>query len=214
MSNDPAGESLRSRLLRGDEDAWAVVYDEIVPKVRATIRGRYGPGKPWMAADDAVNSACRTTFRRLKEGLLVDGLNDWDDLLRLLLAVARNKIVDVLRRAESEARWQAAARAEVEAGGDGTPESRTVLVGLIAAEAERESAASWAKVVASLANDAERLVFQGKLDGLTEQEIADAVEARFGGRMTRFIVREDWRAIRARLRRAFPDLLGEPETDG
>ena len=74
MANDPADESLRSRLLRGDEDAWAVVYEEIVPRVRATIRGRCGPGKPWMGAEDAVHSACRTTFRRLKEGLLADGL--------------------------------------------------------------------------------------------------------------------------------------------
>ena len=56
-----------------------------------------------------------------------------------------------------------------------------MLVELIAAEAERESAASWAKVVASLANDTERLVFRGKLDGLTEQEIAEAVEARVRG---------------------------------
>jgi DNA-directed RNA polymerase specialized sigma24 family protein len=212
MANDPACESLQSRLLRGDEGAWAVIYDEIVPRVRATIQGRCGPGKPWMDAEDAVHSACRTTFRRLKEGLLTDGLNDWDDVLRLLLAVAHNKIVDTLRRAESEARRQAAARAEAE--GSGGPEGSPVLVELIAAEAERESAASWAKLVASLANDTERLVFQGKLDGLTEQEIAEAVEARFGGRMTRFIVREDWRAIRARLRRTFPGLLGGPETDG
>jgi DNA-directed RNA polymerase specialized sigma24 family protein len=212
MANDPACESLRSRLLRGDEDAWAVVYEEIVPKVRAAIRGRCGPGKPWMGAEDAVHSACRTTFRRLKAGLLADGLNDWDDVLRLLLAVAHNKIVDALRRAEPEARWQAATR--VEAEGSGGPGGSPVLVELIAAEAERASVASWEKVVASLANDTERLVFQGKLDGLTEQEIAEAVEARFGGRMTRFIVREDWRAIRARLRRTFPGLLGVPETDG
>lgn len=208
MSNDPAGDSLRSRLLRGDEDAWAVVYDEIVPKVRATIRGRCGPGKPWMGAEDAVHSACRTTFRRLKEGLLADGLNDWDDVLRLLLAVAHNKIVDTLRRAESEAKWQATSRADAARIGD--PRGSPVLVELIAVEAERESAASWAKVVAALANETERLVFQGKLDGLTEREIAEAVEARDGGRMTRFIVREDWRAIRARLRRLFPELLGGP----
>ena len=65
-------------------------------------------------------------------------------------------------------------------------------------------------MVAALANDTERLVFQGKLDGLTEREIAEEVEARLGGRMTMFIVREDWRAIRARLRRIFPELLGGP----
>ena len=212
MANDPAYEPLRSRLLRGDEDAWAVIYEQIVPKVKATIQGRCGPGKPWMDAEDAVHSACRTTFRRLKEGLLADGLNDWDDVLRLLLAVAHNKIVDTLRKAGSEARWQAAAGAAAE--GNAGPEGSPVLVELITAEAERESAASWAKVVASLADDTERLVFQAKLDGLTEQKIAEAVEARFGGRMTRFIVREDWRAIRARLRRTFPGLLGGPVTDG
>ena len=67
-------------------------------------------------------------------------------------------------------------------------------------------------MVAALANDTERLVFQGKLDGRTEQEIAEAVEARIGGRMTKFIVREDWRAIRARLRRIFPEWSRE-QTD-
>src|SRR3954468_12673210 len=142
MANDPASEPLRSRLLRGDEDAWAVVYEQIVPKVRAAIQGRCGPGKPWMGAEDAVHSACRTTFRRLKQGLLADGLDDWDDVLRLLLAVTYNKIVDTLRKAESEARWQAAARAEAEGGGG--QEDSPVLLELIAAEAERESAASWA----------------------------------------------------------------------
>ena len=47
--------------------------------VRAAIRGRCGPGKPWLSDEDAVHSACRTTFRRLKEGLIDEGLDDWDD---------------------------------------------------------------------------------------------------------------------------------------
>src|SRR5262249_35460847 len=150
MPNDPAGESLRARLLRGDEAAWAVIYDEIVPKVRATIRGRCGPGKPWMDTEDAVHSACRTTFRRLQEGLIAHCLAHWDDVLRLLVAVARNKVVDPLRRAEIEAKWQATAQAEADGGGRTDvqrPGESSVLIGLVAAEAERELAARWAEVV-------------------------------------------------------------------
>ena len=76
MPEIPSDESLRSRLLRGDESAWAVVYAEIVPKAVAKIRGRFGPGERWMSAEEAVASACRTTYRRLKEGLIGERIEE------------------------------------------------------------------------------------------------------------------------------------------
>ena len=106
MADDPEDESLRSRLLRGDETAWAVVDAEVIPRAVAKIRGRFGPGERWMSAEEAVASACRTTFRRLKEGLLASGLESYDDVLSLLTLVARNKFIDGLRKVGAEARWR------------------------------------------------------------------------------------------------------------
>jgi len=211
MADDPADESLRSRLLRGDEAAWAVVYAEVVPRAVAKIRGRFGPGERWMSAEEAVASACRTTFRRLKDGLMANGLRSYDDVLDLLILVARNKFIDGLRKAGAEAKWQATAQAEVEGAHVEDGMESPVLKELFLAEADRQMDESLARLDAALADDTERLVFRGKLDGQTEREIAERVEAALGGRMTVFMVREHWRAIRARARRIFPELrAGSP----
>jgi DNA-directed RNA polymerase specialized sigma24 family protein len=207
MSSDG---SLRSKLLLGDEAAWAVVYAEVVPKAVAKIRARFGPGERWISAEDAVESACRTTFRRLKEGLLAGGLERYDDVLNLLTLVARNKLIDGLRKAGAEARWEAAARTEAEQARAKDARQSPVLRELCWAEASREMDVCLAKLDATVAGDTERLVFRGKLEGLTEREIAERVEAELGGRMTVFMVREHWRAIRARFRRLIPEHLDEP----
>jgi DNA-directed RNA polymerase specialized sigma24 family protein len=210
MADDPADESLRSRLLRGDDAAWAVVYAEVVPKAVAKIRARFGPGERWISAEEAVASACRTTFRRLKEGLLASGLECYDDVLNLLTLVARNKLIDGLRKAGAEARWAATARAAAEQGRAEDARQSPVLSALCWAEASHQMDACLAKLDAALAGETERLVFRGKLDGLTEREIAERVEAEHGGRMTVFMVREHWRAVRARFRRLIPEHLDEP----
>ena len=210
MADDPADESLRSRLLRGDEAAWAVVAAEIIPGAVAKIRGRFGPGERWMSAEEAVASACRTTFRRLKEGLLASGLECYDDMLNLLTLVARNKLIDGLRKAGAEARWEVAARAEAEQVRAGNARQSPVLRELCWAEASRQMDVCLERLDAALAGDTEQLIFRGKLDGLTEREIAERVEAELGRRMTVFMVREHWRAIRARFRRLIPEHLDEP----
>src|SRR3954452_6756593 len=110
MAKDRSDDTLKSRLLRGDEEEWGVVYAEIVPRAVAKVRGTFGPGRRWVSAEDAVDSACRTMYRRLSEGLLAHGLNSYDDLLNLLVAVARNKIIDQLRKSEVEGKWENAAR--------------------------------------------------------------------------------------------------------
>jgi DNA-directed RNA polymerase specialized sigma24 family protein len=201
--------SLRSRLVRGDEAAWAVVYAEVVPRAVAKIRARFGPGEGWISAEDAVESACRTTFRRLKEGLLASGLERYDDVLNLLTLVARNKLIDGLRKAGAEARWEAAARAEAEQLQAGDSRQSPVLRELCWAEASLQMDACLARLDAALSGDTERLVFRGKLEGLTERKIAEQVEAELGGRMTVFMIREHWRSIRARFRRLIPEHLDE-----
>jgi DNA-directed RNA polymerase specialized sigma24 family protein len=208
MAKDPADESLRSQLLRGDEAAWAVVDAVIIPRAVAKIRGRFGPGERWMSAEEAVASACRTTFRRLKEGLLAGGLESYEDVLNLLTLVARNKLIDGLRKAGAEARWEASARAEQVRAEDAR--QSPVLRELCWAEASLRMDECLAKLDAALAGDTERLVFRGKLEGLSEREIAERVEAELGGRMTVFMVREHWRAIRGRSRRLIPQHLDEP----
>src|SRR5262249_41481811 len=80
-------------------------------------------------------------------------------------------------------------------GGAGAEEVRAgdarrspVLRELCWAEASRQMDVCLAKLDAALAGDTERLVFRGKLEGLTERELAERVEAELGGRMTVFMV--------------------------
>ena len=130
-------------------------------------------------------------------------------MLNLLILVARNKFIDSLRKAGAEGKWAATARADAEEAHVGDARESPVLRELFMAEADRRMDECLAKLDAALADDTERLIFRGKLDGLTEREIAAKVEAELGGRMTVFMVREHWRAIRARSRRLIPEYLGE-----
>ena len=212
MPDDPPLESLSSRLRQRDEAAWEVVFREIVPKAAAKIRGKLGPDARWMSAEEAVASACRTTFRRLQEGLLANGLSSYDDLLNLLVVVARNKLIDALRKGIAEEKWEASARHDAQGAEADNARESPVLRAIFLAEVDRKMDESLAKLDATLADDTERLVFLAKLDGLTEREIVARVEAEIGGRMTVFMVREHWRTIRARSRRLFPELLnGSPD---
>jgi DNA-directed RNA polymerase specialized sigma24 family protein len=200
--------SLRSRLAEGDEAAWAVVYADLVPRAVAKIRGRFGPASRWMTAEEAVASACRTTYRRLKEGLLAEGPRSYDDLLNLLLLIARNKFIDGLRRSEAEGKWAAARADRAADAAGGSP----VVAELLLAEADGRMDECLRRLAAAVAEGPETVIFRGKLDGLSEREIAAKVEAELGGRMTAFMVREHWRAIRARFRRLLPEYLDEPPT--
>src|SRR5207248_2937594 len=105
-------ESVGARLLRGDENAWKTVLTEILPKARAAIQHKFGHDKLYYSAEDAVDSAVRITLRQLKENLLANGLNSWDDLLSRLLVVASNKIKDILRNNEAARRWKAKEQAK------------------------------------------------------------------------------------------------------
>src|SRR5438045_2734043 len=84
MPEDPTDDSIGAKLLRGDEETWSVVLAEILPRARAAIRRRFGPDRRSLGAEDVVDSALRTIFRRLKVDTLVNGLNGWDDLQGLL----------------------------------------------------------------------------------------------------------------------------------
>lgn len=209
MSEGPLDGTLRSRLASGDEAAWAIVYAEIVPKAVGKIRRKFGPASRWMTAEEAVASACRTTYRRLKEGLMVDGLKGYDDLLSLLLLIARNKFIDGLRKAEAQGKWAARVRADASECHIKDSGGSLVLGELFIAEADRRMDECLVKLDNAVAEGTERIVFQGKLDGLNEREIAAKVEAELGGRMTVFMVREHWRAIRSRFRRLLPEYLGD-----
>src|SRR5689334_5516382 len=74
MSPDSLAELFRDvpfedlvRALRTGEGLghWSLVFERVVARVGAAIRRRF-PQAPF--ADDAVQSACRTFFRRAREG--------------------------------------------------------------------------------------------------------------------------------------------------
>jgi DNA-directed RNA polymerase specialized sigma24 family protein len=197
-------KSIGMRLIHDDVDAWTQVYEEVFPRAREIIHRKFGPDKRWWSADDAVASACRTTYRRLKEGLSGHDLNSWEDLRRLIVAVASNKIIDCIRKAEVEGKWADRARADASEITDG--KASAVLNDLFAAESDRAMREALQNLENDLEDAAERIVFRGKLEKLDEKRIASKVHSETGEAMTVYMVREIWRTIRARLNRRFPEL--------
>jgi DNA-directed RNA polymerase specialized sigma24 family protein len=210
MPEDPKDDSIRDKLLRGDEDAWAKVFHEIMPRARSAIRRRFGTDQRSIDAEDGVNSALRTIYRRLKEDLLAEDLNCWDDLQGLLIQVAHRKLVDILRKSKAEDARGGLYQSEKERN-DANVKDSVVLRPIYEREIDRAMDEFLRLLYDALENETERIVFQGKLDKLKESDIADRVEAKTRERMTAYMVRETWRKIRERFHLRFP---GRPDTLG
>jgi len=206
MAENYSDEGIATRLGRGDEESWAHVVDVVLPKVREALRRRCGGGAPWCEGEAAVSSACRTIYRRLKEGPGFTGLASWNDLEGLLVTIARNKFVTMLRKSAREAEAMLSPRVV-------DVEGRAAL-DPIAPLLTAEVVAAMSALLDDLRSPWEQFVFRGKLDGLQESEIAARWAEEHGGARTRYMVRETWRQIRDRIRRQHADLIEDFESAG
>jgi len=199
MNEDFSDEGIASRLGRGDEESWAYVVDVVLPKVREALRRRCGGGAPWCEGEAAVSSACRTIYRRLKEEPGLTSLASWNDLEGLLVTIARNKFVSMLRKSAREAEALAFPRSLAIEGQSGHDP--------IAPLVTNEVIAAVSRLLDDLRSPWEQFVFRGKLDGLQESEIAERWAEDHAGAKTRYMVRETWRQIRDRLRHRHADVI-------
>jgi DNA-directed RNA polymerase specialized sigma24 family protein len=87
LFQDVPFEDLAAALRTGERlQGWSIVFERIVARVGAAVRRRF-PGAPF--ADDAVQSACRTFFRRVREGRF--DLEGPEALVGLLVGIAYRK---------------------------------------------------------------------------------------------------------------------------
>ena len=205
--SDGLFEDLKGTLSAGDEKTFALVYEKVLPNVVRAARRKFGERIRWYTPEDAASSAVRTVYRRLKEKQLQE-LKTWKDFEDLLVTVAYRKYVDRSRRALVESRARERIALDLEA----PDASQGQALDLLAAE---ESQAEALKVLQLLNevphDDVECLVLRGKLDGDTEQTIADELAAKTGEPWSKYMVRRIWEKIRMQFLQRAAIRFGCPE---
>jgi DNA-directed RNA polymerase specialized sigma24 family protein len=182
-------ERLSADELRGpDPVVWARVETEVVPKVLAALRRRFGSGRHWLDVEGAVRSAERTAFRRIQEHAdpKLEDLETFESFCRWLIGTAYNIILEKLRHAGVEDKH---APRIAQTAGEG---ERTLLDQLADETAEQRVE----RVRACLTDEVDQAIFDCKLAEQNEVQIANDL-----GCSTRK-VRGRWQRIKDRLRQA------------
>jgi RNA polymerase sigma-70 factor (ECF subfamily) len=98
MSEETSFESLVARLRRGDPEAAAELVRRYEPAIRAAIRGRMADTRLRRLFDsmDVCQTVLASFFARVALGQYE--LNSADDLVKLLVAMARNKLAKQVTR--------------------------------------------------------------------------------------------------------------------
>ena len=169
-----------------DEATWQHVETEVLPKVLKALERRFGPGRHWQDLNDVAQSAQRTALRRLSERTdpRLEELETLAQFEKWLVVVARNKLVDALRRADTE-RTHA-------------PDVGRLLQTRLA-ELGQEAADEVVRRLEALLPAEDRPIFRGKL----AQESQVAIAAQLGC-STRTVTNR-WKQIKARLLREAAD---------
>jgi len=187
MAHGAIGSSLKEQLSDPTGSIWLTIAGDVLPRVRSELRRRFGIERRWISPDDAVLSACRTLFRRLKSGQGASySLETLDDLESLLFAVAHHKLISALRIKERESRH---APRVVEARHEIVEQPDQISVSLVELMDQL------------LEDDYERTIFREKMNGSNELAIAELLRRTSGVPWSKYMVREAWRRFRKRARR-------------
>jgi DNA-directed RNA polymerase specialized sigma24 family protein len=190
--SDTLFDDLEGTLGTSDEKTFEKIYSEVLPKVIEAARRKFGERIRWYTPEDAASSAVRTVYRRLKEQKLED-LKTWKDFENLLVTVAYRKYVDRSRRAVIESR----ARERIALDPFAPDESQSQALDLLAAEESKAEALEVLELLNAVPHDdVECLVLRGKLDGDSEQTIADLLAAKTGEPWSKYMIRRIWEKIR------------------
>jgi RNA polymerase sigma-70 factor (ECF subfamily) len=105
MSEEPSFEDLIRRVRHGDGDAAAVLVRRYESAIRRAARFRLGDARLCAVLDslDICQSVLASFFVRAAAGQYE--ITEPEQLLRLLVRMARNKVVDHARKEQAERRW-------------------------------------------------------------------------------------------------------------
>ncbi len=173
MPPDPSFDELIRRVGCGDEEAATQLVREFEPVVRRVARARLREGRARSEFDsmDICQSVLATFFVRAAAGLY--DLQVPDDLIKLLLAMTRNKVAEKMRRQHRLRRDSRRTVGGVEdlalAGRDPTPS--TVVAGKELVEEARRRL-----------SDEERQLVELRGQGLSWEEVAASLGGTAGAR--------------------------------
>lgn len=104
--NDLSFAELMSRVRAGDEEATNQIMQLYGAEVRriARVRLRHGKLRRVLESSDILQSVMGSFFRRADHGEYEDRLSTPDELLKLLATMVRFKVIDQVRRANSDRR--------------------------------------------------------------------------------------------------------------
>ena len=175
------------QLKAGDQQAAQMIWERYVKQLLERARRKLG-GTPRRAADedDVVQSAFMNLFRGVQEGRFPK-LNDRQDLWQLLVLLTDRRVTDQLRRAGARRRVEVG---ESQIAGPQESQSAQVGVALIAAQEPTpdfavQVAEEYERLLSSLGDVTLRQVAQWKMEGYTNDEIAQRL-----GRSTRSVERK------------------------
>jgi RNA polymerase sigma factor (sigma-70 family) len=166
-----------SRLKEGDADAaqplWERYFQCLVGLARHHLRGQL----PTADAEDVALSAFASFCRGGVQGRF-PRLNDREDLWQLLVLLTARKAGRLLRHENRQKRGGGKVRAEADLAGDADAESplAQVVDGEPTPAFAAEVAEECQRLLARLGDDELRAVALAKMEGYTNQEIADQLD--------------------------------------
>ncbi len=171
MAEEPSFADLLERVRAGDQDAAAQVVRRFEPELRRMIRVRLTDPRLRRVLDtaDVCQSVLANFFIRVRVGEF--DLEQPDDLLHLLLAMARNKVFDKARRQQARRRDQRRLEPHASAALDGVADGRPGPSSVIAWQDLLER-------VRALLDEDERVLAEKRAQGKEWPQIAAELGAR------------------------------------
>lgn len=165
MSDPEVFRDLISRVRAGEQEAAAELVRQLEPELRRAVRVRLGDPRLRRVVDsvDVCQSVLANFFVRARLGEF--DLGQPDQLLRLLLVMARNKLQDRARRQNAQKRDQR----RLDAGADGDLDA---LAGPEPDPVRVVASRNLLEVVRTLLTDEERQLADRRAEGMGWAEIA------------------------------------------
>jgi RNA polymerase sigma factor (sigma-70 family) len=166
------------QLKAGDRDASRQLWNRYCQQLIGFARARLKNFPRRVADEDDVVVSVLDSFMRGAEGGKLPLLDDRDSLWRMLLAMTSQKVIDLMRRSQAQKR-----------GGGSTPVSEEdelarITSGEPTPEVVAEVVESWERLLDSLGDDELRTIAVHKMEGYTNDEIAEKI-----GRVPRTVER-------------------------
>jgi DNA-directed RNA polymerase specialized sigma24 family protein len=155
-----------NQLRDGDRDATRKLWNRYFQQLVALARKKF-KGLPCLAADeeDVVVSVLDRLFRDAEDGRL-PGLEDRNNLWRLLAVMTANKVVDRIRQEQAQKRGGALAPVT------GDTALAQVLAREPSPEIVAEVAEAWQRILDRLADDELRTIAVLRMEGHSTEQIA------------------------------------------